>query len=114
MTRRSDRDCRARAAQPNPRMQPSAGGAPGSARAAPCVSALRNVGLCGREHDRLQLVRKSLDSTKDVHADNDMVAAVLLIQSLVGLDWDDDPIVDHQVRAAPRGLSARRHSGHRG
>lgn len=25
-------------------------------------------------------------------------AAVLLFQSQVGPDWDDDPIVDHQVR----------------
>jgi hypothetical protein len=41
-------------------MQPRPVGARSPARAAGSMSALWNEGLCGRRHDRLQLMRRSL------------------------------------------------------
>jgi hypothetical protein len=49
-----------RSVAPNPRMQPTGGEALPSVRPQGAVSALWNVGLCGRRPDGLQLMRKSL------------------------------------------------------
>jgi hypothetical protein len=45
---------------PNPRMQPTGRGVPSSARALRPFRTKRNEGLCGRQQESPQLMRKSL------------------------------------------------------
>jgi len=55
---------RCRRVLPNPQMQQAGRVLPRSARARTSGVGQRNVGWCGRGHDRLQLICRSLDGTQ--------------------------------------------------
>jgi hypothetical protein len=55
--------------QPNPRMQLAGASEPAPSRAPTSSRGIRTIGLCGREHDHPQLMRKSLGRSRSTPTD---------------------------------------------